>query len=433
VHEWHRTFADAVAATHTPASGGGIVGVEHEYRVLRDSKRIAFDTLIGGLALGRRYLDPTDANAYRLASGAAVTCDEREAELALPPVDVQPGFTAEISRRIASEQRQLQRGLGDGYELVGVSTHISVQVEASPESTDALARLYAETFGPPMMLLLDRHDSWGVYVRPRPGRLEICGEFARGARLRAAIVFAVGSVRACLDVVEGTAPAPSIPLPLRLRLTSSGSRFSYTVWRTSSVGNLYERGRDAHLARRDTGDWITAQGQLEQAWAAARAALPALDAAELAGVERFVNGTFALPVTPDFDDKEAREERAPAPLPIAVHPYGRLVAPISRPGYELACVMATWPIVVLLAATLPKPRQAFVCVPRTSVPEFCAALDLGSLDAAIRGYLASPPRRRRLERHAQAAAPGLWDELGHRRGLLPAEPIGPLTSTGATA
>lgn len=46
------------------------------------------------------------------------------------------------------------------------------------------------------MLLLDRASSSGIYLRPRPGRLEICGEFADGVRLRAVSAFVAGSVRA---------------------------------------------------------------------------------------------------------------------------------------------------------------------------------------------------------------------------------------------
>ena len=52
------------------------------------------------------------------------------------------------------------------------------------------ARLYTETFAAALMLLMNRDDSPGLLVRPRPGRAELCGEFTgsqalcRGSGLR---------------------------------------------------------------------------------------------------------------------------------------------------------------------------------------------------------------------------------------------------------
>jgi hypothetical protein len=48
---------------------------------------------------------------------------------------------------------------------------------------------FSSTFAPMLMLLLHAPESRGIYVRPRPGRLEVCGELVRGQRLQAAAVF----------------------------------------------------------------------------------------------------------------------------------------------------------------------------------------------------------------------------------------------------
>jgi len=428
-------FRDAVAAAR---AGDGspdapLVGLEHEFRVVRGGERVPFESLIESLDLGRRYLDPTDANARRLPSGVAITCDEAEAELALPPVSVVPGFARRLATAARRERAALQDRLSDDVRLVGVSTHLSVSVSAGPDVTDALAQLYGLTFAPAMMLLLDRRESGGIYVRPRPGRLELCGEFAQGERLEAAAAFAVGSVHACLAVVEGRVPASSIPPMLRLPLDAGiASRFGYTVWRSATGDDLYRHGRAAMLPTA-AGATTTAQAQLEAATGAVFAALRSVGVDDLRPLERFVHGDFPLPLPTARGeghsvlpvDVDTSAGPAPGGEPSSENPYGRVAVAIRRPGYEMAPVMLTWPLVVLVAAALPQPRRAFLCVPRADLATFVAALDRGSLDEIVRRYLRERPGRSKLELRAQAAQLGIYDRLGRRRELLPAEPTGP--------
>ena len=67
-------FRDAVAAARARdgSPDAPLVGLEHEFRVTRGREQVPFDSLIESLGLGRRYLDPTDANARRLPSGVAI-------------------------------------------------------------------------------------------------------------------------------------------------------------------------------------------------------------------------------------------------------------------------------------------------------------------------------------------------------------------------
>jgi hypothetical protein len=433
-------FAAAVIAAGDgeAAPRAALVGIEHEFRVMRGAAQVPFDELIDSLDLGRRFLDPTDANARRLPSGAAVTCDDAEAEIALPPIAVAPGFTRELDELVQWERAALQARLDGEERLVGVSTHLSVSVRAGPVATDALARLYARTFAPALMLLLDRRESWGVYVRPRPGRLELCGEFARGERLRAAAAFAVGSTQACLAVVDGRAPASSIPPRLQLSTTPAPSRFGYTVWRTALGADLYDGGRTAQLPLAGGGT-TTAQAQLEAAAGSVFRALPDTARADLRPLEHFVHGEFALPLsTARLESTPATADRstattAPTTGPGDANPFGRVALPLRRPGYEMAPVMITWPLVVLVAAALPDRRRAFVCLPREHLVGFLGALDRGWLDRVIVDYLHERPGRVRLEHRVQAQSLGLFDRLGRRRDLLAEEPTGPLTTTAVAA
>ena len=90
---WSDRFESLVSAPGAlrgwPA--GGVVGLEHEYRVWLGRHLVDFRTVVHHLNLGRPRLDPADLNAYRLESGAVLTADETEAELALAPMFVGPG------------------------------------------------------------------------------------------------------------------------------------------------------------------------------------------------------------------------------------------------------------------------------------------------------------------------------------------------------
>ncbi|HEV7678834.1 MAG TPA: hypothetical protein VGQ42_09735 [Candidatus Dormibacteraeota bacterium] len=429
-------FAAAVlSGTSCPSrdATGALAGVEHEYRVVHDGAVVDFARLIRGLDLGRRHLDPADANAYRLPSGAALTCDERDAEIALPPIAVSPGFTHHAVALACAERADLQCRLGPAMSLRGYSTHISISVDAPLHIVDSAARLYVHTFAVAMMLLLDRRDSYGIYVRPRPGRLELCGEYASGERLRAALAFAVGSVCACVAAVSHRSAA--LPPRLMLHAEPAAGRYGYMVHRHSAGGDLYATGRDTVL-RTCSGDLTTAQHQLGIAWTSARAALPsAIGAGDTdAAALRVHDTTIALPI----NESPARQPAVKLPAEACRNPddveesgsgtaridatFGRMLGPLQRPTYAMAPVMLTWDAAVMVAARLPHPRFAFVCVPRAAMSPFLYNLDTGALDTHILARLEAPPSGTSLTDHAQTRHPAVYDELGPRRALLAPEP-----------
>jgi hypothetical protein len=81
------------------------------------------------------------------------------------------GFVAAVDEWARASTAQLQRALGAGYSLEGVSTHVSVEVP--DDSTTAVAALFARHFAPALMFLSDGVDSPGLLVRPRFGRVEL--------------------------------------------------------------------------------------------------------------------------------------------------------------------------------------------------------------------------------------------------------------------
>ncbi len=203
------------------------VGVEQELIVTHDGIAVDFRGLIRGLKLGGRLLDPIDRNAHRFDDGLVITCDGNEAEVALPPVVVKPGFVRATCDWVGHSTDQLCRATGiGGLELIGASTHISVSV---PEHLAVeTAGIFCRTFAPAVMLMMDNEDSPGLLVRPRHQRVELGGDFVRGPHLEAAIALSVAGVVLCADVAAGRQSKARLPPPIRLRL--SVEAISSLVW-----------------------------------------------------------------------------------------------------------------------------------------------------------------------------------------------------------
>jgi hypothetical protein len=420
-HHWSRRFETLLTPGARSAwPPGDTVGLEHEYRVFTGQRAVDFRSVIHHLDLGRPRLDPADLGAYRLASGAVLTADEAEAEIALPPCLVRPGCGYAIAAGAIAEHRDLLSRLPEGARIDGYSTHISVAVP--PSSSLAMARLYATTFSAALMLLMDSVCSPGLLVRPRPSRLELGGEFVDGDRLVVAAIFAVGSVRACQRRLAARRARPEFPDKLRVELERDDQRYGWFVGRTAFGADLYGGGRDTRLERRH-GSAISAQTHLERCWAAARTTLVGdLDDAELGLADRVVFGTEPLPaLTPSRARRDgvARDGGACIADDAVAAAFGSAVKTHSRPGYELAPVMLTWDRAVFLVSDTRRVRFAFAYVRAPLLPSFAAQLEGGVLDETVRSYLALPSGGRRLDGVAVTrSGAGLYDQLAPRAHLL---------------
>ena len=189
----------------THGAVAGLVGIEQEFRVRTPAAwPIDFRTLLprlGGLA---PPLDPDDPRARRTASGVVLTADGHEAEA------VQPGFADDVSAWTRAARHELASRLDHDYVMHGYSTHLSVAVD--DRRNVRLGTLFARTFAPGFMMLVDRATSPGLIIRPRPGRVELCGEFVDGPWMRGAAVYATGAV-----FTPGTTPQRRrFPSPCRV-------------------------------------------------------------------------------------------------------------------------------------------------------------------------------------------------------------------------
>lgn len=401
----------------TTGAGGSVlrVGLEHEFQVHADGRAVDFRDVIHELGLGQPNLDPSDFHAYHLPSGAALIADGAEAEIALPPIAIRPGFTDELVVRAEFERRALATRL-PGFRFEGGSTHLSVSVR--DDLTEAICRLYAVTFSPALMLLMDRRDSPGLLIRPRPGRVELGGEYLVGSQLAVAAAFAVGSVRAC-EIALGTEDGGA-PMPTRLaaRVEPAVVRYGWYVDRTAFGGDLYLERRSARLRSTD-GVRLSAQQVLESCWEVARAALHGMvEPDEVALVDGVIGGTQPLP--------SERVMANESPLPVSTDaldptPYGAALTARERPLFSLAPVMLTWDLAVFLILRRAGGRRAFAAVPGAQLGPFLERLDEGSLDDEIDAYLRQPPAERVLRERAEVSALTLADRIGPRLGLLAPE------------
>lgn len=415
-----RAFAAAIAPSGapTPEVYAGLIGVEHEFTVQTvGGEQVDFRQLIHRLPIDGRRLDPGDQNAYRCSWGGVFTADAKEAELATPPIARRAGFSDELVGMTELGRTRLAAALPGNLSLRGYSTHISVCVP--DRLVDAAARLYAERFAPALMLLMDQRDSPGLIVRPRPGRLELCGEYVAGRQLGAVAVFAAATVGlVCRALTGDEAARRSLPPRVRARVVDARIRRGLFIDRRAFGADLYSGGRQTRLSH-GLGRQMTAQAHLESAWAGARAYATDMAAGERELVDRRVDGREALPIEIAAGaraeelqaESSATEIRASAPEPL-LHSY-------RRPGYGVRAAIATWDFAVFALSA--GNRRAYATVPRPAVGTFLEQLDRGRLDGVLASFLARPAADRVLAAREQTSTPGLHDSLGNARRLLPTE------------
>lgn len=154
------------------------IGVEHEYAVYDGDRQVDFRAYVHNLGFGGRVLHPTNRDAILTSSGLAIMADGCVAETASPPEPLRPGAASTAADWAERGRQLLERHLTPGMRLHPGSTHLSVETHS--RSADQLCLWFAQTFAPALMLLVDRADSPGILVRPRPQRFEVGGEFIAG-------------------------------------------------------------------------------------------------------------------------------------------------------------------------------------------------------------------------------------------------------------
>ncbi len=408
------SLAEALGRRLGDDIAGGTVGLEHEYRLTMGGQRLDFRELIHDIAIAGQRLDPGDLNAYRCESGLVMTCDGKDAEVAFPPVPVRPGFTASLDAWVALGRAEVFRLLPQDVEMAGFSTHLSASV---PEGMgDDVCALFARTFAPVLMLMLDHSDSHGVFVRPRPGRVELCGAYATDDRVRAAAIIVAGGVRACASAIaSGVASAGSVPPRLAVDIQPASGRYGLFVGRDTFGFDLYAEGRHAMLPSADGGE-IEAQSFIEQAWQAALSALGGdVNDSDVEAGSRMISGTRPLGVERTTPDEELPNSVGPSVSSV----FGEILTLRPRPNIGVQAVAATWDFTIFLFSR--DDREAYACVPRTSLDPFLDRLGDGALDPVVGTFLDSPPVGDVLIANPLTAVARLWDYVVIGPDLVPQE------------
>ena len=424
-------FAVAIGRGGAPDAPGLWVGLEHEFVVAAGSGQIDFRRLLPTLDVPGSRLDPGDPNAYRLESGLALTCDGPEAEYASPPIELNRGFAGLVEAWSRSGGEELLRLLPPAHDAEGWSTHLSVTVP--DELAPAVCGLFARTFAPALMLLMDGQDSPGLLIRPRHNRVEFGGDFVTGPALRAATALAVGGVLACTRVTQGGSPRSHLPPPVGVEVEAAVDRYGWYVDRTAFGFDLYRTGRTGTFKRQRWGS-IPVQLHLTRAWLMASRALAShVGPADLAAGSALVEGRFPLP-------SETRINRTvPTGSRVSDATSGRLLLQDRRrPTFASGAVLATWDFAVFRLAGA---RSIYASVPQEHVTGYVRAVEDGALDAIVGRRLEEPPRGRILETHDQALKPALWDDMRPTTLLAPPErgadgvprPISPPVAVSAAA
>lgn len=397
------------------------VGIEHEFRVERYGRQVDFREVIHTLDIPGGRLDPGDPNAYRLPAGISVTCDGEEAEVASPPIDVEPGFTTQASAWMRAAKETLDELVGDSFQLTGVSTHISVS--CPEEHAVKAAGMFCRTFAPAQMLMMDDRDSPGLLVRPRFGRVELGGEFVTGPDLEAAVAMATGGVLICSQVASRQRRKRSLAPPIRVEIVPSVQRYGWYIDREAFGIDLYEAGREAALRRELVGS-ITVQKLLDSAWAKAKQALGnRASVHDLNAADRRISGDDPLP-----SERSPGPHAAGGPVGQPVTKHNWLVETLERPGFSVEPIAVSWDFTVVKITGL---RDAYISVPARDAGQFVDELMEGALDTEIERLLEAEPNGSTLAGYEQACLRGVYDEIASLDVLAPPERGhgGPLTTT----
>lgn len=384
-------------------------GIEHEFRVIGPSGPLDFRPLLGAAPPDGLAIVPDDPRGYRCRGGGLLTADGDEAEIATSPVAVRPGFTAELDQLVRLGHGRLRAQVAPHLRVEGWSTHLNVEV--ADDAGQAVALLLASRFASSLMLLMDRSESPGLLVRPRPSRIELGGEYVVGDQLRAAMLMAAAATLVCERAVSSRLVRPSLPRRLQIELAPARARFGYYVDRAALGTDLYERGRTTGIRTR----WhrtTTAQEQLENCWAAVRDAAIAIAAPEeLAVLDATVAGELPLPLE--------RPSAVPGLLHGAPPEAGAdPLDPVLRPGFRADATVATWSFTV---HRITGSRSLYVCVPARDLRSFHAALRDGRLDGTLTRALAASPTDRVLRSSDQTDDVGVFDRMGDPALLTPEE------------
>lgn len=238
-----------------------LIGVEQEFDLFSGESYLDFRRLFPQVVARTRSVPFRNCDsAVILDAGYMLACDGREAEFATAPVDWHGDGCLSLAREAVRCRLHMLRLLKESGvpRVSGYSTHLSVSVPIGREWE--IARAFAKTVGPALILLMEARQSPGLLIRPRRGRLEIGSEYLDDERqIAAAILLLTGAVRAYLQDPSLWRQYPRVRLK---RWEAANIRPGIYLPHDAYGESLHERGRAAPLELTN-GEQITAGKILE--------------------------------------------------------------------------------------------------------------------------------------------------------------------------
>ena len=397
----------------TLSSPAQIMGAEQEFEVWQDGVQIDFRTLfdqilsISGLDYRRAW-----AHGAFLETGSLLCCDAWEAEIAVPPETIGQDVAERLTQSVLAHRSRLcsfidaynERYLTD-IRLRGYSSHLSA---FCPELDPAeVARVYAATMAPVMMLLLDREDSPGLLIRPRSERFEIGGDYLENETvLLPATVFFLGSYLAVFDALRS---GDSSHLPPKLdvsKVLNAVGRPGLFVDRSAYGEDLYKTGRNAQLSLAD-GSTMRAGDYAKLCWSSLRPYLvDQINADVLSRAETRLLGDVPLPSAPIANSWVT----AISNIDLALSEHQAAFVRRCRPAFEIFPHFVDWKLILYRIQSAGE-KPMFAKIPLLDLKGFHAAVENGQLDKLLS---AAPPEASGsfvLDGTEDPGQPGLFTEV----------------------
>lgn len=384
--------------------GKPLFGIEQEFYVLRDGTPVDFRTVIHGLRIDGLRVDPGDTNAYRCTEGYTLTADGTEAEFAVPPVIIEQGFIGALEAWSRRAERHLRGSLPPAFQLRGASTHLNISIPG--RNPDQLAVDCIATIAPALMLLWEPRDAHGLFIRPRPGRLEFCGEYIDGPRLATVSAFLAAAVMQLANEPHSFRRVVVRPRP-------AAERYGYELRRTAFGPDLYVLGRTTPLRSVD-GSIVTAGDLLADCWCTSKASARVLAHPQTVRlIDQIVAGE--LPLAGEGILPTASPEPPTSHLP----PWPTTPPLIRRNGFAARPIADTWDLAVFRIDGYGS--HVFATVGRAGVNQFYRDFTVGALDSVLRSALYAPHDLPNLDGRPETHAPALYRGLSSLRALVPPE------------
>lgn len=189
----------ATTSNGRPTDRLPLIGVGQSLSLWCGHERVDARGLVEQVPRGHGPRDPGDPSARRLPSGGTLSADGAAAVLSTPPVPLGPGVPAQLDDLLSGERTTLRDLVAaqDVTRLSGSATRLSISVP--DDAVVGVGLTFVESCLSALATVIAPASSHGLLVRPRRGRLDVCGPYVEGPDLVAGLTLLSACVGGLLD------------------------------------------------------------------------------------------------------------------------------------------------------------------------------------------------------------------------------------------